>query len=185
MNQNIRAGEAVGARLIARPRQTELIDAPFFTFDVECRRDGKRIWRDQFRNTVMTAGKNDLLDKYFGGSSYTAAWYMGLIQSDSYSAIAAGDTMASHAGWQECTSYDESARPTCAFSAASSGSKALSSALAFTISASKTVKGAFIVTNATKGGTSGILYSAGLFTGGDRVVVDNDVISVSGSWSAS
>lgn len=185
MDQNIRAGQAVGAQLITRPHQAEFIDAPFFTFDVQCRRNRKLVWRDFFHNTVMTAGKNDLLDKYFGGSSYTAAWYMGLIQSDSYSAIAAADTMASHAGWQECTTYDEASRPTCAFSAASGGSKALSAALSFTISASKTVKGAFIVTNATKGSTTGVLYSAGLFTGGDRVVVDNDVISVSGSWSAS
>ena len=184
MNENIKARDSVSARLLARPAMSEIIIAPHFAFDVECRRDGKLIWVDRCENTVMTGGKNDLLDKYFAGSSYTAAWYLGLIQSDSYSAIAAGDTMSSHAGWQECTSYDEAARVTMAFSSASSGSKALSSALAYTISATKTVKGCFATTVSTKGGTTGILYSAGLFTGGDRAVVDNDVISVSGSWSA-
>ena len=58
-------------------------------------------WVESFHNVVCTAGKNDLLDKYFAGSGYTAAWYMGLISSVSYSAVSAADTMASHSGWRE------------------------------------------------------------------------------------
>lgn len=33
------------------------------------------------------------------------------------------------------------------------------------------------------GGTTGTLINAGLFSQGDRAVVDNDVIQVSGTWS--
>lgn len=140
-------------------------------------------WQDEFRNLVTTGGKNDALDKYFAGSAYTAAWYLLLIGSTGYSAIAAGDTMASHAGWTESAAYSNATRPSLAFSAASSGSKATSAAAAFNINATDTIKGAATTTVSTKSGTTGILYSAGLFTGGDRAVANGDTLSVSGTWS--
>lgn len=143
---------------------------------------------DTFDNLVTTVGKNDALDKHLAGSAYTAAWYMGLISSTSYSAVAAGDTMASHAGWLEAgianaPTYSQGARPTAAWSAAAAGSKALSAALTFSITSTGTVKGCFLNSVATKDGTTGILYSAGLFTGGDKVLANGDSLSV--SYSAS
>lgn len=148
---------------------------------VECRdRRGRLKWRDTIDNLVTTVGKNDALDKYLAGSAYTAAWYLGLISSTGYTTgPAAGDTMASHSGWSEDQNYSESNRQTAAWSAASGGSKSLSSALSYSINASTTIKGCFLVNDNTKGGTSGVLYSAGLFTGGDKAVDNGDTLSVS------
>ena len=145
---------------------------------------GNLKWSTPGPNTVVTVGKNDLLNKYMNGSSYTAAFYMGLISSVSYSAISASDTMASHAGWLEAgnanaPTYSQSARPTTAWSAASSGSISLSSALTFSITSSGTVEGAFLTTVATKDGTTGTLFSAGVFTGGAKAVANADTLNVS------
>lgn len=151
-------------------------------------RDGNLKWEDTYSNLVTTVGKNDALDKYLAGSGYTAAWYLGLISSVSYTAVAVGDTMASHSGWTEAgitnaPTYSQGARPTAVWSAASAGAKALSASLSFSITSTGTVKGSFLASVATKDGTTGILYSAGLFTGGDKVLGAGDTLSV--SYSAS
>ena len=84
-------------------------------YEVECvDSDGQVKWVDTIENLVVTVGKNDLLDKYFAGSAYTAAWYMGLVDGASTPTYAAGDTLASHAGWTESTAYTGSNRITVA-----------------------------------------------------------------------
>lgn len=155
-------------------------------YEVECRdANGVLRWRDHIDNVVTTVGKNDLLDKYLSGSAYTAAWYLGLISATGYTgAPAAGDTMASHSNWAEDQNYSQGARPTAAFAAASAGSKALSSALTYSMNATTTIKGCFVTSVSTKGGTTGILFSAGLFTGGDKPTQNGDTLSVSYTASA-
>jgi hypothetical protein len=146
------------------------------TYTVECYdADGNLKWSDQIKNLVVTVGKNDLLDKYFQGSSYTALWYLGLVNSGG--TFAAGDTMASHAGWTENTGYSAATRPAPSWGAASAGAKS-TTATAFSINASGTIGGAFMTNNNTKGGTTGILYSAGNFSGGNRTVASGDTLNV-------
>ncbi len=158
---------------------------PRGVFTAVCRdAEGNELWRDTFTNLVTTQGKNYLLDNGMAGSAYTAAFYMGLISSTSYSAIVAGDTAASHAGWLEAgaanaPAYSQGARPTAAWAAASGGSKALSAGLTFTFTSSGTVKGAFLSTIATKDATTGSLFSAGLFSGGDQPVVATNTLTIS------
>lgn len=155
-------------------------------YEVTCRdKDGNIKWVDHIDNLITDVGANDMLDKHLEGSSYTAAWYAGLVNNAGFSAYAAGDTMSSHAGWAESDDYDEATRPQLSFAAASSRSKATDTAAEFTIDASVTIKGIFVASNSTKSGTTGVLLSVGNFSGGDRAVVDNDVISVSYSLSLS
>ena len=162
-------------------------------YEVECiGPDGKLKWKDVIENTVVTVGKNLALDTYLAGSAYTVVGpFMGLISSVSYSAIAATDTMTSHAGWLEAGGANAptytAPRKTCAWSAASAGSKALSAALSYAMTGAGTVKGAFIVYGAgalsTIDNTGGVLYSSGLFSGGDKTVGSGDTLNV--SYSAS
>lgn len=150
-------------------------------YSIECRdAAGNLKWTDVIKNVVTTVGKNDALDKYLAGSAYTAAWYLGLISLTSYVSIpVAADTAASHATWAEDQNYSQGTRPAAAFSAAAAGSKALSSAAVFTMNAGTTIKGCFLISVSTKGGTTGILYSAGLFSGGDKVMQSGDTLNVS------
>jgi len=154
---------------------------------VECvGADGQVKWRDHIENLVTTVGKNYLLECGLQASSLsTVGPYMGLISSTSYSAVAAGDTMASHAGWLEAGNANAptytAPRKTLAFSAASGGSKATSSAASFAITGTGTVKGAFLCygsgASATKDNTSGTLWSAGTFTTGDKAVANGDTLN--------
>jgi hypothetical protein len=160
----------------------EHIVAPRFRYVIECiMPDGGVRWSETIDNLVVTEGLNDLLMKYFKGAAYSAAWYCGLISGTGYTEIVAGDTAASHAGWAESTKFSEAARPGITFGVAAAGALASSAASSFTISDSDTLKGAFAITDATKGGTSGVLYSAALFTTGDRAVLAGDVVNVSAS----
>jgi hypothetical protein len=153
-------------------------------YRVECvGADGQVKWVDYIDNLVTTVGKNDLLDKYLAGSTYTATWYLGLIGTSGYSAVAAADTASSHAGWTESVVYSNANRPTPSWGSAAAGSKA-TTATAFNINGSDTIKGAFLISNSTKSGTTGILYSAGLFSGGDRAVVNADTLNVTYTASA-
>lgn len=158
------------------------LQSPRFRYDFELVRDGKAIERWSFDNLVTTVGKNDLLDKYFAGSSYSAAWYLGLISSVGYtSGPAAADTMASHGGWTEAgptnaPNYSAGTRPTLDFSAAAAAGSKQAAAVSYTFSNGGTVKGAFIASNNTKDGTTGTLYSAGTFT--DKTVAASDQLNV-------
>ena len=167
-------------------------------YTVVCRgKDGNVKWQDTIDNVVTDIGANLMLDTFLGGAQNTA-YFLGLISSVGYTTPpAVGNTMTSHTGWSEAgngTNYPNwstpasNARGTCAWAAAGSRAKALSAALSFIIATNGgTVKGCFIVTGsgavATNNNTSGTLYSAGLFTGGDKVVSIGDTLQVSYSTS--
>lgn len=187
MEHKANAVDAASAGLVTRPAVEEDVTLTG-VFTLEHIRDGEVIHTEEFRNTVATVGKNLALDTYLAGSGYTVVGpFMGLISSASYSAISAADTMTSHAGWLEAGNANAptytGTRKTAAWSAASAGSKSLSAPLSFAITSTGTVKGAFLTFGSgavnTIDNTAGVLYSAGLFSSGDRAVLNGDTLNVS------
>ena len=145
--------------------------------------DGKLKWTDEFDNLVTNEGLNDNLDKYLKGSTYTAAFYVGL--TDGTPTVNAADTMSSHAGWTEVTDYSESTREALVLGTVASQSVDNSASKAsYSINATATVGGAFITTVSTKGGTTGVLYGVGAFTGGDKSVDNGDTLNVTVTCTA-
>src|SRR5215471_7814220 len=99
-DEHAHARESNDASVVRGGGQAELADA-HGRYEIECiGADGKLKWREIIDNVVQTVGKNLALDTFLAGSAYTVTGpYMGLISSVSFTAVAAGDTMASHAGW--------------------------------------------------------------------------------------
>lgn len=157
-------------------------------FHVQCfDKDGTLKWEDQMHNLVVNVGLQDMNTKYFTGSSYTAAFFLGLVTGPgSGTTYAAADTLASHAGWTEFTNYSGS-RKAVTFGTATTadpsviGNSASPSQFSIT-GAGGTVAGAFLCTVAS--GTSGTLFSEADFQSpGDRVVVSGDTLNVTYTFS--
>ncbi len=125
---------------------------------------GNLKFEDAFHNDITNIGKNSLLDSYFRNQTQPASWYFGLVDNSGFSAFAAGDTMSSHAGWTEFTTYSDSTRVQWVTVAASAQSITNSSVSTFNINGSGTVKGIFVTSVSTKSGTTGTLWSTAAFT---------------------
>ena len=156
-------------------------------FTVTCLdKDGNEKWVDIAPNLVVNTGLQDMNTKFFTGSAYTAAWYVGLVNGTSASTtFSGGDTLATHAGWTENTSYGGN-RKAATFGAATladpSNINNATSTASFTMNATATIAGAFLTNVAT--GTSGLLFSESDFQSpGDRVVVSGDVLLVTYSFN--
>lgn len=158
-------------------------------FSIQCFDSaGNLKWEAESPNLVVNVGLQDMNAKYFTGSGYTATWYLGLYGAGASNNPAAGDTMASHAGWTEITPYSNANRPTATFGTPTTANPSVAtnsaSPAVFNINATATVGGAFLTSNNTKGGTTGILFSAADFAApGDRVVASGDTLNVSYTFS--
>lgn len=151
-------------------------------------KDGNLKWEAEQHNLVVNVGLKDMNDKYFTGSGYTATWYIGLYGAGASNTPAASDTAASHAGWTEVTPYSNATRPQATFAAATTADPSVitnsASPASFSINATSVVGGAFLISNSTKGGTTGILFSAVDFSApGDRSVVSGDTLLVTYTFS--
>lgn len=151
-------------------------------FDVVCvDKDGNEKWRDTAFNAVTTEGLNHILDVQFHAETQVTTWYIGLIRDDNYSALAAGDTLASHAGWEEADEYTGN-RLEWTEGAAAAGSMTNGTSVDFPMTDTETIKGAFLSSVAT--GTAGKLYCTALFTGGDKACANGDTLKVTYTLTA-
>lgn len=154
-------------------------------YEIECYApDGTLKWRETIDNLVVDVGLNDMLNQWLKGSTYTAAFYVGLVAGTP--TIAAADTMSSHAGWTDNATYSNATRPalTLGTVAAKSVDNSASKAV-FNINGTATITGAFVTTNSTKSGTTGTLISAGAFSGGSKSVTSGDTLNVQVTYTAS
>jgi hypothetical protein len=118
-----------------------------------------------FPNGIVDEGIEHLLDVGFHGSSATATWYIGLVNNSGFSAFADADTLSSHGGWSEFTSYTEANRVEWAEDAAASRAISNSTTADFSINASGNLKGIFVSSNNVKStGNTGVLWSTAAFS---------------------
>lgn len=188
LNSKAVAGDRLGASVVQQSSSKEGIKGGG-VFTVQCRdKDGNLKWEAKSPNLVVNVGLKDMNDKYFTGSGYTATWFIGLYGAGAANNPAAGDTAASHAGWTEVVPYSNATRPAASFAAASTADPSVitnsANPAVFNINATSTVGGAFLISNSTKSGTTGVLFSASDFAApGDRVVASGDTINVTYTFS--
>jgi len=153
--------------MLRQPAKSLLQVESYFDFEF-CEADGTVFRKERAPlnfhrdgNGIVTVGVNDMLNAYFGATTQSTAWYVGLVDNSSFSAFSSADTMGSHSGWIENTAYNESTRPQWSAGTAASGAITNSGTFQFTINSSVTIHGAFVTNNSTKSGTSGTLWATG------------------------
>ncbi len=141
-------------------------------------KNGKWKWQVKSKNMIVNEGLDHALDCLFTGAGQVSPWYVALIETDT--APASGMTYAVPT-YTESTAYDEAARQAYVEAAAASQSITNSANRAvFTMSATKTIYGAALVSFATKGNTAeagAILFCYARFTNA-KSVNDDDTLEV-------
>ncbi len=140
---------------VERNKVTNNIFSVHTTWDFECYdQDGNLKWAELNRPNIVThEGIDALLDIMFHTSTQIATWYVGITESDT---PAAATMTYAVPVYTECTAYTESVRQE--FVEAASSSQVITntaSKATFTINATKTLYGAFLVSNSTKADTAG------------------------------
>ncbi len=146
-------------------------------FHVEHIRNGKIIGKYDFPNAIVDEGLNHILDTEFHEGTPVTTWYIGLVDDSGWTAFPDTDVMSSHATWVESQAYDEATRGEWTEGVAAARSITNAVTVDFTIDATVTIKGIFITSSSTKGGTSGVLWATGAF-GSTVPLNDNDVLKV-------
>lgn len=195
MEKNVvKATDSVDATVLRKGNAQEAV-MPKGVYTYVCYdKDGNHKWTDTIDNTVVTVGVNVLLDATFATTAYTAVGpFLGILTGATAGGpvISTADTMSSHSGWLEVGNANApllmSARPTLLFAVATARSKTAATA-SVTASGAGTAKGSFLVfftgASATIDATSGTLFSAGAFTGGDKLLATGDTLQVTWSLSA-
>ena len=184
------ATDQVLAGLITNPKAGDMVGAGG-VYTVECvGADGQIKWSDTFHNLVVNVGLANMTGVYLGAVTQSTTWYVGLVTGPgSNTTFSSTDTLASHGatgsgGWTENTDYSGN-RKAVTFGSATNANPSVitnsASPSSFSMTGTATVAGAFLCNVAS--GTSGILFSAGDFTGGDKSVASGDTLNVTYTFS--
>ncbi|MCP4210873.1 MAG: hypothetical protein GY764_05280 [Halieaceae bacterium] len=153
-----------------------------FTHDV--RRDGVLLGEQSDGNIVVNEGLDHILDVAFHGITATPTWYIGIFEGN-YTPIATVTAATITAASTESTAYDETYRVEWVEAAAASQSITNSASKAtFTMNDTKTIYGAFLISDRDKSDTAGVLAAASAFSA-SRSLVATDELLVTYTLSAS
>ena len=158
---------------------------------VECYDKDKNLkWVAESNNLVVNVGLQYMAGVALTSTAQITSWYVGLYGAAASNTPAAGDTMSSHAGWTEDTTYSNATRVAATFAAATNANPSVvtnsASKAQFDINGTTTIGGAFLTSGSVKGGTTGTLFSAADFASpGDRSVVNGDILLVTYTFSLS
>jgi hypothetical protein len=148
----------------------------FGEYDVWCiSPSGKLQWHENIRNAVTDVALTAMLEGYFRGGTVGANWYLSLVNASGFDSFAASDTMASHAGWTEFTSYANATRPAWGHGAAAGKIMQNATLVTFTMNGSGTLQGLFTANENTKGGATGTLWATAPFSAARAVVSGNQL----------
>ena len=124
--------------------------------------DGRLLEVRLAKNGLTVPALNNVLEVYCRQQA-NSTWKIGLIDDASFTELAADDTMGSHPGWIENVDYSEGTRPLWGPGAASGQVSINPFGVRFTMTATKTINGLFLSSDAAKSGVAGLLFCTGSF----------------------
>ena len=146
-------------------------------YDVQCIRNGEKVWHEDKNNLVVDVGYIEALGRAFAKLEQTK-WYVGLVEAGYPST---SDTMSSHPGWNYFLKTASNSRPEVIFKEpveqtiyAAWDSDGFSQVM---VSQDGEINGCFLTTNEPKIGTTGLLYGIASFSE-PRTVLAGDALII-------
>jgi hypothetical protein len=153
-------------------------------------KDGNLKWEEKTHNLVVNQGLQNMNTQFFKGVSYSAAWYIGLVNNSPTPSFSANDTLDSHGGWDEVvpTVGYSGNRKAATFGTATTADPSVisnsGSPAQFSMSTTVTVNGAFLCNAASGSLITDVLFSVAAFQSpGNRSVVNGDTLNVTYQFS--
>lgn len=151
---------------------------------IEHVRDGKVIDRQECPNLVVDEGLTHMLGVTFNSVTQISGWYLGIYETN-YTPQADDDATNVASRTTESTAYNEGTRVSWQKGAVAANAISNSANRAtFTMNATKTIYGCFLVSNSAKQAVSGTLISVAPFTNA-RSVISGDELVVTYTLTAS
>lgn len=123
----------------------------------------------EYDNLVVDQGLTSMLGVYLGAATQLPNWYCGLFEGN-YTPVAGVTASTIASASTETTAYTSATRV--AYTPAAAAAKSITNSASratFVFNADKTIYGAFLISDSTKSGTSGTLFSAARFTSSKTV----------------
>ena len=165
-------------------KEEQTVTKTFGVYTVEVVRDGVVIDTEMVKNLITNQGIDHMRGAVLLAGTQITAWH--LIPISATPTVAAADTYATQAGWAEVVNYAEATRPAWTGVAGATGVSTNSAARAeFTMGVGGSTLGGVAMVGggaaaATKNDTAGggTLLSASVFSGGNRVLQQDDILRV-------